>query len=242
MTTYNEIVAYWQSMPTLIPGIRSVTVGADEDVLAMQNTRIAYPHLWVETPQVRFVGADDNPRIRLDFALNLIQGENLKTNPAANATLSGTLNLLTALYAQVLADADNDLFGLILSPNQVDPIRRWSADNAYGWRLELSIEIERVECGPPIEVWQPTPITGDTYMAILPAGYLLVAIYLLSDAAQTPQVGSTPGGDDIGPARSADAGQAVIFAGLSVYAEVDTMLYFSGLAGTNTLKIWMIKG
>jgi hypothetical protein len=30
----------------------------------------------------------------------------------------------------------------------------------------------------------------------------------------------------------------VIFAGLNLYAETDITLYFTGLAGTNVLKVW----
>jgi hypothetical protein len=163
MTTYNEVVTYFESMSTLIPGIKSVTVGADEEVMNTQNTRIRYPHLWVETPAMRFVGTDENPGIRMDLGINLIVNDPRKTNAAGNQALSSSLSLMTLFYSQLLADSDNDLFDLILSPNAGEPIRRWSADNAYGWRLEVSIEIPRIECGPPLDVWAPAPITGSTY-------------------------------------------------------------------------------
>lgn len=241
MTTYNELVAYFQSMPSLVPGIRSVTVGADEEVMNQQLTRIQYPHLWVETPGARFLGTDVDPRLRLEIGLNLIQAEGTQTNSAANLALSATLNLLELVYAQMLADSDNDLFDLILTSNAADPIRRWSADNAYGWRLEVSIEIQRLECGPPISVWTPDPVTGDTYQYIVPAGHLLVAVYLKSDEAQIALVGTTAGGDQVGGPAAGSAGEPIIFSGLNLFAETDTTLYFSGLAGTNVVKIWTIK-
>lgn len=240
MTTYNELVTYFETMPALIPGIKGVTVGADEEIFTLQNTRIKYPHLWVETPAIRFTGTDENPAIRFDLALNLIANEGRNTNPAANSKLNETLNLLTLLYAQLLADSDNDLFDLLLQPNAGDPIRKWSADNAYGWRLEVVIEIQRLECGPPVDVWEPAPITGDTYEYTIPAGHLLLAVYVKSDAAQTVKVGTSAGADDIGGETYAPADTSIIFSGLNLYSATDTVLYFSGLEGTNTVKVWSI--
>lgn len=242
MTTYNEIVAYLESIPALIPGIKSVTVGADEEVMSLQNSRIKYPHLWVETPAISFVGTDHNPGIRFDLGINILAGEGLKTNKAGNTRLSETLNLLSLLYTQMLADSDNDLFDLILKSDAGDPIRRWSADNVYGWRLEISIEIPRIQCGPPIDVWAPDPITGDTYEYTVPAGRLLVAIYLRSDQAQTAMVGTSPGAEDIGSTIPALADSPIIWAGLNLYAANDITLYFTGLAGTNVLKVWTTPG
>ena len=241
MTTYSELVDYFEAMPSMIPGIKSVTVGADEEVMASQNTRIKYPHLWVETPMIRFTGTDENPAIRFSLGLNLIAAEGYKTNPEANKRLSETLNLMTSLYAQLLADSDADLFDLILSPADGDPIRRWSADNTYGWRLELAIEIQRLECGPPIDVWTPPAITGDTYAYTIPAGHLLLAIYMKSTDAQTVSIGTTAGGDQVGGPVAAAANTALNFAGLNVYAETDKTIYFSGLAGTNVVKVWTYK-
>lgn len=240
MTTYNELVAYFESIPTLIPGIKGVTVGADEDLISMQNTRIQYPHLWVETPGLRFVGTDENPSTRFDLALVLIRNDASKTNPAANARLSEMLNLMTMLWAQLLADADADLFDLNLGPATGEPIRRWSADNAYGWRLEIAITIQRLECGPPIDVWTPDPITGDTHEYVLPAGHLLVAVYLKSDEAQEVSIGTTNGGDQIGGPSAGPGGTPIIFSALNHYAENDTTLFITGLAGTNVLKVWTI--
>ena len=239
MTTFSELVAYFETYPSLIPGIKGVTVGNDEAIMDLQNTRIAYPHLWVETPDIRFVGTDEDPRIRFSMGLVMIENENQRTNKQANAKLSATLNLLTQVYAQLLADSDEDLFDLILTDNEGDPVRAWSGDNAYGWRLDVQIEIQRSECGPPIDVWSPSPITDSTHTYTLPAGRLLVAIYLKSTADQAPQVGTTPGGDNIGAAGATiSAGSQIIFAGLNLYAENDLTIHFSGLAGTNTLKIW----
>ncbi len=241
MTTYNELVDYFEAMPSMIPGIKSVTVGADEEVLATQNSRIKYPHLWVETPMIRFTGTDENPATRFSLGLNLIAAEGYKTNPEANKRLSETLNLMTSLYAQLLADSDADLFDLILAPADGDPIRRWSADNAYGWRLELAIEIQRLECGPPIDVWTPPAITGDTYEYTIPAGHLLLAVYMKSNEAQTVSIGTSAGGDQVGGPAAAGANTALNFAGLNLYAETDMTIYFSGLAGTNVVKVWTYK-
>lgn len=242
MTTYNELIAYFETMPVLVPGVKGVTVGNDEAIMSLENSQINYPHLWVETPGIRFTGTDENPGIRFSFGLVIIDQENQKTPAEGNNKLSSMLSLLTQVYNQLLADSDADLFDLILSDNEGDPIRQWSGDNAYGWRLDVQIEIQRVECGPPIGEWIPDPITGSTHTFTLQAGKLLLAIYIKSDTDQNPQVGTTPGGDEIGAAGyTVPAGEYTLFSGLNLYAENDTDIHLSGLSGTNTLKVWTIN-
>lgn len=150
MTTYNDLVAYFDGLPAKIAGLTMVRVGDDEAILELQSTRIKYPVLWVETPSVRFVDPGGVPAKRFRFALVTLLNEPRKTSAEGNKQLSDALALMELIFAQILNDAEStDEFVLVLSDADSEPIRRYSADNCYGWRLELELEIERCEC-PPI--------------------------------------------------------------------------------------------
>lgn len=147
-TTYSELVTYFEALPVAVTALESVIVGDDEAILSLQNAQVRYPILWVETPEVVFAGIGDaDPVKRFRFAITVVENEPLKTNAQANAKLSDTLAVLESVYNQILADADDPgNFTLVYKDEALDPIRRWSGDNGYGWRGTLEIELERDEC------------------------------------------------------------------------------------------------
>lgn len=146
--TYADLVNYFEtSIPAKVPDIKGVTVGSDEALMATQNSRSKYPHLWVETPDVSFRGSDDNPSKRFRFAMAVITNEPKKTPAEANRQLSDMLAIAERLWARLVHDADEGLFDLALEDSQGQPIRQWSGDNCYGWRLTpVQIDLERCEC------------------------------------------------------------------------------------------------
>lgn len=149
MTKYSELITYWETMPSLISGIGAVRVGDDEAIVELQNTRITYPILWVETPTVRFVNPGGVPAKRFRFAIVVLINEPKKSTTEANTKLSNALEIMELVYAQVYNDAEaGDDFLLVLDDTDNEPIRHWSADNCYGWRMEIDIELERCECPP----------------------------------------------------------------------------------------------
>lgn len=83
--------------------------------------------------------------------------------------------------------------------------------------------------------------SASSYTYTLPAGKLLVAIFVKSTAAQTIMIGKTSGGAEIaGPVAMASL-TAELFGAASLRAESGTPIYFTGLAGTNTLEIWTLS-
>ena len=146
LNSYKELVEYWETMPSTVVALRGATVGDDEEIESLQNTRAAYPHLWVETPDIDFTGTDDNPASRFNFNVAVIANDPMMTNRTANDLLSTLHGILAQVWARVLADSDNDYFDLVLQDGKSDPIRKWSGDNVFGWRMTISLEIPRCEC------------------------------------------------------------------------------------------------
>jgi hypothetical protein len=145
-STYNDLVDYFQTMPSTVVALRGATVGDDEEIENLQNTRATYPHLWVETPDIDFVGTDVNPASRFHFNVAVIANDPMLTNRTANALLSDLHGILSEVWARVLADSDDGLFDLILKDEKSDAIRKWSGDNIFGWRMAITLEIPRCEC------------------------------------------------------------------------------------------------
>lgn len=145
--TYAELVAYFEALPDTITELKGATVGNDEALLEQQNTRIKYPHLWVESPEVVFSNKNASSVKRFDLALAVISNEPRRSAKDANTKLSEMLTLAEQVYEQLLTDSDAGLFDLIEKENDASSIRQWSADNCWGWRLEVSIEMPRCECG-----------------------------------------------------------------------------------------------
>lgn len=248
LSTYAQLVAYFEALPTVVSDLKGATVGNDESIEDLQNTRIRYPHLWVETPSVRFVGTDENPATRFAFDISVIANDPLRKPTDANTKLSQTLTILQGVWARLLQDADEGEFDLVLGDAEGDPIRAWSADNAYGWRLSVQLEVPRYECAVvpyvPIDTGLAEEYTGSTGGATftyqVPAGKLLKAIYVKSDSAMTFQVGTSADGDELIQATSINAGQYALLGENLLYADALTPIYFSGLSGNTTIKIYLL--
>ncbi len=84
--------------------------------------------------------------------------------------------------------------------------------------------------------------TASTYTYQVPAGKLLAYVWIVSDEAQNPQLGLTVSGDELGGPYPLDADQYAIMGSGLLRPVTATNIYFSGLAGTNTIEIWLLSG
>lgn len=144
--TYLELCNYWPTLTTSVPALKGVTVGADEEMLNQQNSRIQYPHLRVDTPEWSLVDDDDTPRTRYKFTLFVLTNEPKKTNAEANIKLSAMATLAQNILKQLYADADAGKFDLVLGDKNGDAVRQWSGDNDYGWWFNVTIDLFTDEC------------------------------------------------------------------------------------------------
>src|SRR5690606_32232471 len=86
----------------------------------------------------------------------------------------------------------------------------------------------------------PVVITtsASTYTYTVPADKLVAAIWVRSDAGQTVQIGTTSGGDELGGPATLTANEPALFGSHLLRPTTNTNIYFSGLAGNNTIEIW----
>lgn len=93
--------------------------------------------------------------------------------------------------------------------------------------------------GGSVSVTQVTT-TSPSYVFTLPVGKLLLCVFIKSTAGQTVNIGTTAGDYDLTGPVEITAGQWAILGDNIWHADTATPIYISGLAGTNTLKFYVI--
>lgn len=144
--TYLDLTIYFEALPSSIADLKGVTVGADEEMLNKQNSRVKYPHLRVDTPSWSLVDEDETPRTRFNFTLFVLANEVTKTNKEANRVLSEMASLAGKVLKQLYADADAEKFDIVIGQKDGDAVRHWSGDNDYGWWFSIAIDLYTDEC------------------------------------------------------------------------------------------------
>jgi hypothetical protein len=82
-------------------------------------------------------------------------------------------------------------------------------------------------------------VTSSTYVHTLAAGQWLMGWELRSSVAQEVSVGTTAGGSELGGPVALSALQWWVGQGNDVPSEGGINIHFTGLSGTNTIKIWL---
>jgi hypothetical protein len=86
----------------------------------------------------------------------------------------------------------------------------------------------------------PITATGSTYTYAIPAGKWLVGWEVRSTSAQTPLLGTTPGGYELGESLPLLALETWVGQGNMTPTWSGMNIYFSGLAGTNSIQLWLL--
>ncbi len=85
-------------------------------------------------------------------------------------------------------------------------------------------------------------VSTATHSYTVPSGALLLAIEVVAGgSAMTPAIGFSAGAQDLGGPVDLAAGMTWVCAGLQVPSNPSTTIYFSGLAGTLSLRIWLLE-
>lgn len=87
----------------------------------------------------------------------------------------------------------------------------------------------------------PITTTDSDYTYQVPAGKLLAYVWIVSDEAQVVSLGTTASGAELGGPVPLDADQAGILGSGLLRPTSNTNVYLSGLAGTNSIEIWLLS-
>lgn len=91
------------------------------------------------------------------------------------------------------------------------------------------------------DAMEPVLITtsNSTYTYEVPAGKLLDAIVIAGNTSQTVNIGTSANGDEITSELTVDANSHARLGSVLLYAPTATNIYFSGLSGANTIKLYI---
>lgn len=145
-STLAELTAYWLAMPTVVPSVKGVTVGDDTALLNQQSSSVLYPHLRVDTPSITFIDPDNDFRTRYSYVLAVLMNAPISDNAKENQALSDTLEVLKAVYRQLLTDSNAEKFDLVLENASGFDVQRFSGDNDFGWTLKVNVELPNKTC------------------------------------------------------------------------------------------------
>jgi hypothetical protein len=97
---------------------------------------------------------------------------------------------------------------------------------------------------PPTGGSGVTPVTittsANTYNYTIPSGKLLTAWEVVSDSAQSVSVGVTAFGAELAGPQDLLAGQVWVNTANVLPSTTAQTIYFSGLIGTNTIRLWLL--
>lgn len=90
--------------------------------------------------------------------------------------------------------------------------------------------------------FEPVTITtsAGSYIYQVPAGKLLLAIFVRSTSAQTISIGYSAGASELAGPMELEANIKYQFGDNWLLTDTNTNIYFSGLAGTNTIQICVL--
>lgn len=83
-------------------------------------------------------------------------------------------------------------------------------------------------------------VSSSIYTFTIPAGKLLLCVYAKSSAGQTVQIGTTAGDWNLSGPLEMTANTWALLGDNLWHADTATPIYISGLAGTNTLKFYIL--
>lgn len=139
--TYTELEEYFIQIALDDPGIKSTELVEDwSDIMEHQMSSELYPCLIIEIHQVSGDTESAAVNYTIEGAYAVISGLPIDSSKAERRqTMRSNLAAITRIHQRITCDSDAEgLFEADLKI-QFDPIRKATADNAYGYRGYFSI-------------------------------------------------------------------------------------------------------
>lgn len=140
MRTVLEYIQYFRALGDYHPGIQYVVHGDSPRIINESRTRLRYPCLWIETPDIEVINEG------LVFTGGIVVLKNAKLNSQAleDAALEETFHIMQGIIARIRQDADIGMFSY--DSMRMDNISTLTHDNDYGWRLTVRLTREQAKC------------------------------------------------------------------------------------------------
>lgn len=142
--TLDALEEYLEGFKSALADLAEVVFGDEEEILNRQNSRIKYPCMWVETPQVSLIG--DPPARQFKFGLTFLYNVPKDDNRLERRRRSEALDLAERAWRKLEDDEECGLFQLDSIRTDGEPISKWSGDRDTGYRFEVRLTTGREDC------------------------------------------------------------------------------------------------
>ncbi|MEL6140044.1 MAG: hypothetical protein AAFU67_00330 [Bacteroidota bacterium] len=152
VNTYAEFNNYFRTLATEHVGINDFVQGLSERPLNRETSRINYPIVWLQYPDVVSIGQGENLRFKYEFDLYFLSNAPIDDWDREEENMSLLEGIAKDFLARLHYDARQREFEFNYTKPVLFAVTAWSADNLHGWRLEASIETIGEFCYDP-DVW-----------------------------------------------------------------------------------------
>lgn len=151
ITNLTELVAYFQGLVDWHPDLVEFHYGDSERIQSADRTRINYPILWLETPDIQY-------RFRSDFDKHykcffVLLANTREDDWQGQDELKHQLaTVMDHLILKIHEDKGQGILIPDLSSLTADYIfPRFGTDHCVGWRMTIDIRVPIMQCPPTFE-------------------------------------------------------------------------------------------
>lgn len=144
LKTLAEIETYFKRIADESTELRGFVVGDTEQILSEDRSRLSYPMLWLETPDVTWELPNSGKRT-YSLYFSILHNTRVDDWQHQQYVLHTCLEIVEDMLARIRDDHRLNLFKIVGQP-QSDPIVGMGNDFDHGWRTHIMLEVPMKNC------------------------------------------------------------------------------------------------
>lgn len=145
LTSSTKLKAYFRQLATEHVDIVEFVYGSSERVLSRQTSKVNYPLLWMAIPDK--IKLPDR-RQQISTSLWILDNSRQDFDEEERA-MDKMEAIADDIFERLMYDADYGLFDFGKSQTVFQPKPRFSADNDWGWCMDLDVTLGDAGCYDP---------------------------------------------------------------------------------------------
>jgi hypothetical protein len=198
--TYADIIDYITQIGISHKQIASVVVADYEEIIERERADIAYPCLWIESPEASFDGDNDSIEQKFSGSFVVLQNGDPKDVDRRQYNLETTYRIARSLALRMVYDRSRGHIRFDIRNRRLTSIASIYNDSDQGWRFDFDIiaQLPDLDCYNPAE-WDSAVVpeerpsftinrstTSFTATVVdIPSGYSAAWVLLINNVPQS---------------------------------------------------------
>ena len=155
--TYAELTEYFRRIAEDHPDINYFIVGDDDKILSLDRSKIDYPVLWLEKPDVNWSMVND---LRRSYNVSFVVLENAAIDDweKEDKIYNNLLNITGNILQWMQEDKQENIIDVDLVNVNSNPVNTYGHDNDNGWRTTIRIKGKEGQCAPACKRQNVCPV------------------------------------------------------------------------------------